>query len=98
MRITKDTIDLETICDVSAAGNFLSHPSTFKNFKQLSRSELFNRNNVQRWRESGAMDCTQAASINLEKRLNGYTPPHIDDGLKQDLDTYVTQRKSEILG
>ena len=95
LEISDETIDVETICSVGAGGQYLTHPTTFKHFKKLSRSDLFNRFNNSKWREKGGKDCVLMASEALEKRLSEYKIPPMDPGLKEELERYVSRRKAE---
>jgi trimethylamine--corrinoid protein Co-methyltransferase len=91
--ISASTIDIDTICDIGISGNYLTHPSTFANFKNLSQPTLFNRSNNQRWIEKGAKDVAHIASSKLTKRLDEFEAPPMDESLKQELKAYVTSRK-----
>lgn len=95
--ISEETIELDAICDAGVTGNFLIHPSTFLHFRELSRSDLFNRNHYTRWLENGAKDVAHVASDRLKKRLASYEPPAMDPGLEQALNSYVARRKKDLL-
>lgn len=94
LEISADTIDVDTICEAGVTGDFLTHPSTFRHFRTLSQSHLFNRAHYAKWREKGARDAAQEASEALEKRLAGHEPPAIDPELVRDLAAFVARRKS----
>lgn len=97
LEITDETIDVETICSVGAGGQYFTHPTTFTHFKKLSRSDLFNRSNNSKWRDRGSKDCVQVASETLEKRLSSLITPSMDVGLKQELENYVSRRKTQTI-
>ena len=93
LEISASTIDIDTICDIGIGGNYLTHPSTFANFKNLSQPTLFNRCNNQRWIEKGVTDVAHIASSELAKRLDRFEAPPMDENLKQELKAYVVRRK-----
>lgn len=96
IEVTEETIDIKTILEIGAGGQFFTHPSTFTHFKKLSRSKLFNRNNHKKWFESGAKDSASAASDVFKMRLENCTEPPMDEGLKQELKDFVGFRKAEM--
>ena len=96
LEVTEETIDLNTILEIGGGGQFLTHPHTFKHFKKLSRSNLFNRNNHKKWSESGAKDSASVASDRVKTRLENCSAPPMDEGLKQELKHFVELRKAEM--
>jgi len=95
LEISCQTIDVETIKSIGAGGNFLVHPTTFGQFRNLSQPRLFNRRDYQKWWANGAKSIDQCAGEALAARLSAYSKPPIDEGLEQALTDYVNRRKLE---
>lgn len=92
--ISPDTIDVETIREVGIGGQYLSHPTTFDQFRNLSQSDLFNRKDHSRWSSEGALSVAQSASEKIEQRLSQYEKPFIDPEIETALNAFVRQRKA----
>jgi trimethylamine--corrinoid protein Co-methyltransferase len=88
-----ETIDTDLVNQVGIGGQYLTHPSTFQKFRNLSASRLFNRKDYSRWQKSGAMRVEDQAYKALGPRLESYEKPPIDPGLEHALTAYVTARK-----
>jgi trimethylamine--corrinoid protein Co-methyltransferase len=88
-----ETIDTDLVNQVGIGGQYLTHPSTFQKFRNLSASRLFNRKDYSRWQKSGAMRVEDQAYKALGPRLENYEKPPIDPGLEHALTAYVTARK-----
>jgi len=88
-----ETIDADLVNQVGIGGQYLTHPSTFQKFRNLSASRLFNRKDYTRWHSSGARRAEDQAYNAIGPRLAGYEKPPIDPGLEDALNAYVTARK-----
>lgn len=96
IEVTTKTIELETILAMGANGDYLTHPSTFNNFRSLYQHTLGNRDSHAVWTKKGGIDVVEQAGLLLEKRLESYQKPVIDEGLEQALNDYVIQQKKII--
>ncbi|MCG8686876.1 MAG: trimethylamine methyltransferase family protein [Desulfobacterales bacterium] len=96
IEVTPETLDLETILSMGAQGNYLTHPSTFQNFRSLFQHELGNRDSHMVWSKNGSKDIVEQASALLEKRIEAYEQPQMDEGMAQELTAWVERRKNEI--
>jgi len=92
LKINKETTNLDIICEIGSTGQYLSHLSTFKHFKELSRPQFLNRDNHERWKQKGSLDCANMASKELSKRLGEFEKPYIDESLEKDLKTFVQKK------
>jgi trimethylamine--corrinoid protein Co-methyltransferase len=88
-----ETIDADLVNQVGIGGQYLTHPSTFQKFRNLSASRLFNRKDYTRWHSSGARRVEAQAYDNLGSRLASYEKPPIDPGIEDALTAYVTAGK-----
>ena len=96
IEVTPQTLELETILSLGVHGNYLTHPSTFRNFRSMFQHSLGNRDAHMAWTKKGARDIVEQASELLEKRIAAYTKPEMDQGLEQELIAWTNRRKSEI--
>lgn len=93
INVTLQNLDIDTILAMGAKGEYLTHPSTFKNFRSLYQGDLGNRDSHAMWMQKGGMDAMQQAGELLEKRLAAYQKPPMNKGLEQELMEYIRQRK-----
>ena len=86
-------IDTDLIDTIGIGGQYLTHPSTFAQFRNLSQPLLFNRSDRSKWAAAGGMRIDQACAAKLEKRLDAYEKPPIDPEAEKDLNRFVERLK-----
>ncbi len=96
IEVNPETLALDTILSMGSKGEYLTHPSTFKNFRDLYQHNLGNRDAHAVWLKKGAPDAMDQAGELLQKRLEAYQKPDLDEGLEQELNAWVANRKKEI--
>ncbi len=96
IQVTAENLELESILAMGAKGEYLSHPSTFKNFRTLFQHNLGNRDSHSTWIRKGGHGMMEQANELLEKRLNTFQKPAIDAGMEQELKEWVGRRKQQI--
>ncbi len=94
IRVDSETIDIQTILEVGIGGQYLGHPSTFKQFRNLSRSDLFNRKDLSKWQADGAMPIVQVAAQIINHRWAQYEQPEIDPDIDAALKQFVADQKA----
>ena len=94
MEITSETIDVETICQVGTGGSYLTHPTTFQQFRTLSSPGIFNRKGYSKWKTEGGKPIDLVASEKLVQRLESYEKPPIDQGIEDRLHEFVKLTKA----
>lgn len=95
LSITEETIDVETIKNVGIGGEYLTHPKTYQQFKNLSQPHLFNRKDYDKWASEGHQRIDNVAHQELKKRLDSYEKPFLDPQIEQAILDYVAQRKQK---
>ena len=95
--VNADTIDVDTIKSVGSDGHYLLHPTTLKQFRNLSQPRFFTRQPHQKWYDLGARRVEEVVADKLSARLTAYTKPPIDTGLEQALEEYVSRQKQALL-
>ncbi|THB73103.1 MAG: trimethylamine methyltransferase [Desulfobacteraceae bacterium] len=93
INISKETMMVENIVQVGIGGQYLTHPTTFQQFRTLTSPKLFNRKDISKWATGGALSADQVASKALEERLSAYQKPWIDSDVEQALIDYVNKKK-----
>lgn len=95
MEITAASIDTDHIKNVGVGGEYLTHPKTFKQFKRLYQSQLFNRSVYEKWSASGSKSITEVATERLKTRLAEYQAPSLDSEIEKAIQEFVKRRKKE---
>lgn len=95
IRVDAETIDIQTILEVGIGGQYLGHPSTFKQFRNLSRSDLFNRKDLSKWQADGSLPLVQVASQIINHRIAQYEKPHIEPDIETALKQFVADQKKK---
>ncbi len=96
VKVNQETLGIDIILAMGAKGEYLTHSSTFQNFRSLYQGSLGNRDSHAVWMQKGGMDAADQAGELLEKRLAAYQKPPLDSGLEQELSEWVTRRKQQI--
>jgi trimethylamine--corrinoid protein Co-methyltransferase len=60
------------------------------------RPMLSSSENYERWMRNGAKDTAARAAEIWQKKLEEYQPPPIDDAVKEELQAYVSRRRTEL--
>ena len=83
--------------EVGHGGHFLGSMHTMERFRTcFYRPFLNSSDNYERWMRNGAQDtATRAAGI-WRKRLEEYEEPTLDDGIRSELEAFVTRRRREL--
>lgn len=93
VEISETTIDLETIREVGAGGEFLSHPKTFEHFrKEHFDTTLFNRLGYNDWKHKDNKDILVKAGEIVKQRLDHYEKPEIDPDIADRIDRYIQSK------
>jgi trimethylamine--corrinoid protein Co-methyltransferase len=91
LAVTKETIDMKTIQEVGACGEYLTHARTL----ELCRSafmptRVMNRLAFDPWQAEGAPDIYTRIGKVLEERLEAYQEPDLDPAIEKDLKNYIS--------
>jgi trimethylamine--corrinoid protein Co-methyltransferase len=83
--------------EVRHGGHFLGAAHTMERFRDcFHRPLLATTDNFQRWSKDGALDAAARATGIYQQLLADYEQPALDDGLRAELDEYVTRRRAEL--
>ena len=93
VEITDDQLNLETIQSVGIGNEYLTHPTTFQNFKtEFHMPPLRRRQSHDAWFNAGAKPIHQRAGEEVARRLESYQAPEMDLGIRRELDEYVAKK------
>lgn len=83
--------------DVGSGGHFFGTEHTINRYKTAFYDPILSDwSNNESWQEAGGLTATERATAIWQTALEDFTPPAMDDGVKDELDDYVARRKSEI--
>ena len=83
--------------EVGHGGHFLGAEHTMERFRTcFYRPFLNSSDNYERWMRGGGIDTAGRAAAIWRKRLEDYEQPPLDDGIRAELQEYVTRRRAEL--
>lgn len=74
IKVDDESIALEVIEQVGPRGEYLTHPHTFKNMRNQSRFEIFDRRSRVTWENDGSQKVEERAYEKAAKILNTHKP------------------------
>ncbi len=88
---------MDAIREVGPGGHYLGCAHTQEHFKDAFwRSGLFDYKPFETWSDEGSRDTTTLAQAKVARMLGDYTPPPLDEGVRESLDAYVAERKASM--
>ncbi len=86
---------MDAIREVGPGGHYLGCAHTQANFKDAFwRSDVFDYKPFETWDEEGARDSQTLASLRVQKLLDDYRPPAMDQGILDGLNDFVARKKA----
>jgi len=97
LEVDEASLAFDAHTEVGAGGHFLGAAHTLERFRDcFYRPLLSSTENFERWNRLGARDATERAGELWRKTLEEYEQPPLDDGIRAELDAYVTRRRAEL--
>jgi trimethylamine--corrinoid protein Co-methyltransferase len=97
LEIDEESLAFGAHQEVGAGGHFLGAMHTLERFREcFYRPLLSSTENFDRWRRNGSRDATARAAELWRTTLEGYEQPPLDDGVRHELEEYVTRRRREL--
>lgn len=94
--VTEDSIAIEAIRDVGHGGHFFSTQHTLSRYENAFHVPLVsNWDNYPSWLERGSVTAENRANKVWKQVLAEYEQPHMDAGIREELEDYVGRRKAE---
>jgi trimethylamine--corrinoid protein Co-methyltransferase len=83
--------------EVGSGGHFLGAAHTLERFRTcFYRPLLSSSENFDRWTKNGSKDAAVRAGDIWRKKLDEYEQPPLDEGIRAELEAYVTRRRKEL--
>jgi trimethylamine--corrinoid protein Co-methyltransferase len=97
LNINEETLAFSAHQEVGQGGHFLGAVHTLERFREcFYRPLLSSTENYERWNRLGGRDAAARATEISEKTLEEYVEPEMDQGLKDELKSYVDRRRTEL--
>jgi trimethylamine--corrinoid protein Co-methyltransferase len=97
LEVDEASLAFDAHLEVGAGGHFLGAAHTLERFREcFYRPLLSSTENFERWNRLGARDATERAGEIWRATLDEYEQPPLDDGIRAELDAYVTRRRAEL--
>ena len=88
---------MDALREVGPGGHYLGCGHTQANFKTAFwRSDLLDYKPFETWEEEGARDTQVLATERVNRLLNTYQQPALDQGIREALDAYIVQKKASM--
>src|SRR5689334_7792508 len=93
--ISENGLALDAMLAGGPGQHFLGSPHTLANFETAFwRSEISDNNSFEQWELNGSHDAAQRANARWKQRLAEYQEPPLDEGIHEELLTWIEQRKA----
>ena len=92
-----DELAVDVIREVGHGGHFFGVEHTLERFRTcFHRPVVASTQNVERWRNAGALTAEQRAEAVWRERLEAHVPPPIDPDVAHAIDEYVASRTAAL--
>ena len=97
LEIDEASLAFDAHLEVGQGGHFLGAAHTLERFRDcFYRPLLSSTENFERWNRLGARDATERAGEIWRATLEEYEQPPLDEGVRAELEAYVTRRRAEL--
>jgi trimethylamine---corrinoid protein Co-methyltransferase len=97
LEIDEAALAFDAHLEVGHGGHFLGAEHTMTRFRDcFYRPLLSSSMNFERWSRQGALDAAARASGIVQKTLDEYEQPPLDDAIRSELEDYVKRRRTEL--
>lgn len=94
--VNDEKMAIEVVRSVGPGGEFISHDHTFKNFKELSRSQLLDRRNREAWLADGGKDIVERSYEKAKDILENFkNPSPLPENIQNQLKEIVKEAEAE---
>ncbi len=88
---------MDAIREVGPGGHYLGCAHTQANFKNAFwRSDLLDYKPFETWEEEGARDTMTLANARMQRMLDTYQQPPLDEGIAEGLADYIARKKASV--
>ncbi len=97
LEIDDASLAFDAHTEVGHGGHFLGAMHTMERFRTcFYRPLLSSSDNYERWVKNGAVDTAGRAALIWQQRLESYEQPPLDEGIRAELEDFVTRRRREL--
>ena len=97
LEITEESLAFGAHEEVGHGGHFLGAAHTMERFRTcFYRPFLSSSDNYERWTRLGARDTATRAGEIVDKKLEEYEAPAIDETIREELEDFVIRRRAEL--
>lgn len=94
--VNDEKMALEVVRSVGAGGEFISHEHTYKNFKELSKTQLLDRKNRDGWLADGGKDIVERSYEKAKDILENFeNPSPLPENIQSQLKEIVKEAEAE---
>jgi trimethylamine---corrinoid protein Co-methyltransferase len=95
--VDEKELGFDAIKGVPTGGHFFGEPHTMERYEHaFYRPLVSNWQNYENWQLGGGKDATQRATEIWKQALKEYQEPALDPAIREALDAYVAQRRTQI--
>ena len=97
LEVDEASLAYDAHVEVGQGGHFLGAAHTLERFRDcFYRPLLSSTENFERWNRLGARDAAERAGEIWRATLEEYEQPPLDEGVRAELEAYVTRRRAEL--
>ncbi|MDA2988961.1 MAG: trimethylamine methyltransferase family protein [Actinomycetota bacterium] len=97
LEIDEGSMAFDAHQEIGHGGHFLGAMHTMERFRDcFYRPFLSSSDNFERWTRNGSKDTATRAGEIAEEKLAAYEEPAMDDALKQELQDFISRRRTEL--
>jgi len=97
LEVDAEHLALETIREEGPGGIFLAADHTLEHFREwVFMSPLFRSQAYPTWLKQGAAETPEVATREWKKLLESWEDPGLDDGIEEELQAFMAERKREL--
>jgi trimethylamine--corrinoid protein Co-methyltransferase len=97
LEIDEGSMAFDAHQEIGHGGHFLGAMHTMERFRDcFYRPFLSSSDNFERWTRNGSKDTATRAGEIAEEKLAAYEEPAMDDALKQELQEFISRRRTEL--
>jgi len=95
--LSEDSLAMDSLKEVPPGGHHLDTAHTIKHFETaFYEPKLFSYSVFDQWVEDGSLTAQQVAAKKVKELLNDHQTPELDSAKEEELQAFITRRKSEI--
>ncbi len=96
MQVNEETLSVGLIEEIGHAGNYLTHPSTFKHCADAMSPKLMNRETYDRWTSKGATSLHERALEKAREVLENHEPEPLSNQAQKEIQEIIRETEKEL--